>query len=36
VDGYLEKPIRPLDLLHRVEKLLQTCIPHFPNRVDLW
>jgi len=23
VDGYLEKPIRPLDLLHRVEKLLQ-------------
>jgi two-component system response regulator MprA len=23
VDGYLEKPIRPLDLLHRVEKLLE-------------
>jgi CheY-like chemotaxis protein len=23
VDGYLEKPIRPLDLVHRVEKLLE-------------
>ena len=23
VDDYIEKPIRPLDLLHRVEKLLQ-------------
>lgn len=23
VDDYVEKPIRPLDLLHRVEKLLQ-------------
>lgn len=23
VDGYLEKPIRPLDLAHRVEKLLE-------------
>jgi len=23
VDDYIEKPVRPLDLLHRVEKLLQ-------------
>jgi two-component system alkaline phosphatase synthesis response regulator PhoP len=30
VDGYLEKPIRPLDLLHRVEKLLQKS--HIANR----
>ena len=27
VDDYIEKPARPLDLLHRVEKLLQKQIP---------
>jgi CheY-like chemotaxis protein len=33
VDGYLEKPIRPLDLVHRVEKLLKAQNPKLKTQI---